>query len=97
MITKINPILKEIRKFIELAPKEVIVVDFHRFPYPTNFSYNLHKKFTELVYQELGDYALPTKDLQVGKGPSLNEIWARNKNLIICYADKATVRGNSSS
>ncbi|KAJ8910752.1 hypothetical protein NQ315_017209, partial [Exocentrus adspersus] len=93
-ITKIDPILKEIRKFVELAPKEIVVVDFHRFPFPSNFSYSLHKKFTDLLYAELGSYALPTKDLQVGKGPSLNEIWAKNKNLIICYPDKATIRAN---
>ncbi|KAJ8932874.1 hypothetical protein NQ314_014354 [Rhamnusium bicolor] len=92
-VIKIKHIFDEIKKFLQLAPKEIIVLDFHRFPYPTNFTYNLHKKFIDVVYEALGIHALPTKDLQVGKGPSLNEIWAKNKNLIICYADKATVIG----
>lgn len=92
-VTKFQPILKEIRKFVELAPKEIIVVDFHRFPYPTNFSYELHKKFINMVYSEIGEFALSSKDLQVGKGPTINEIWTRNKSLIISYADKSTVRG----
>ena len=86
-------IFKEIRKFVQLAPKEIIVVDFHRFPYPSTFNATLHEKFVSLVYDYLGDLALPPGGLQVGKGPTLNEIWAQNKNVIICYADKAVARG----
>ncbi|KAJ8982728.1 hypothetical protein NQ317_019519, partial [Molorchus minor] len=93
-IIKVQPVLREIRKFLELAPKEIIVIDFHRFPFPKNFSNDLHKKFISMVYEELGAFALPTKDLQWGKGPSLNEIWGKNKNLIIGYADKQTVSDN---
>lgn len=77
-----------------MAPKEIIILDFHRFPYPSNFNFTLHRKFIDILYEELGDLALPAEGLQVGKGPSFNEIWAQNKNLIICYADRATVRGN---
>ncbi|KYB29347.1 uncharacterized protein LOC663847 [Tribolium castaneum] len=93
-ITKVVQIFKEIRKFVQLAPKEIIVVDFHRFPYPSNFNSTLHEKFVSLVYDYLGDLALPPGGLQVGKGPTLNEIWAQNKNVIICYADKAIAREN---
>lgn len=90
---KVIPVFQQIRKFLQLAPKEIIVIDFHRFPYPSNFNLTLHEKFVSLVYDYLGDVALPPGGLQVGKGPTLNEIWAQNKNLIICYADKIVARG----
>lgn len=93
-ITRIEPIFQQIRKFVQLAPKEVIVVDFHRFPYPSNFNSTLHNKFVALLNEHLGDLALAPGGLQVGKGPSLNEIWAQNKNLILCYAEKGIARGS---
>ncbi|XP_049820992.1 PI-PLC X domain-containing protein 1 isoform X2 [Aethina tumida] len=94
-VTKVLPLFREIRKFLEFAPKEVIILDFHRFPYPSKFNYTLHKNFANLLYQELGDLALAPESLQEGKGPSMNEIWARNKNLIICYSDRTTVSENN--
>ncbi|CAH0553027.1 unnamed protein product [Brassicogethes aeneus] len=94
-VTKVLPLFREIRKFLEFAPKEIVILDFHRFPYPSNFNYTLHKNFANLVYQELGDLALAPESLQEGKGPAMNEIWARNKNLIICYSDRTTVSENN--
>ncbi|CAH1975290.1 unnamed protein product [Acanthoscelides obtectus] len=93
-VTRIGPILQEIRKFLELAPKEIVVVDFHRFPYPTNFSHEIHRQFVDILYKELGQFALPSWQLQSGEGPTLNDIWARNRNLIICYAEREIVRDN---
>ncbi|VEN57172.1 unnamed protein product, partial [Callosobruchus maculatus] len=91
-VTKIIPILHEIRKFMELAPKEVVVVDFHRFPYPTNFTSAMHREFVHILRTELGRYILPGYEMQAGKGPSLDDIWRRRRRLIICYADRDTVR-----
>ncbi|XP_066250278.1 PI-PLC X domain-containing protein 1-like [Euwallacea similis] len=90
-VTKIEPILEEIRKFAELAPQEVIFVDFHRFPFPTNFSRALHNRFTEILHAYLGDFAVIPSGLQAGSGPTLNEIWSQNKSIIISYADRSTV------
>ncbi|CAH1183234.1 unnamed protein product [Phaedon cochleariae] len=93
-VTKILPLLQDIKKFLQQAPKEIVVLDFHRFPFPTNFSLSLHRKFVDLIYSELGAFAVPSVDMEIGKGPTLNDIWKKNKNLIICYADKTTVREN---
>nr|CAI5817787.1 unnamed protein product [Callosobruchus analis] len=93
-VTKIVPILQEIRKFLELAPKEVVVVDFHRFPYPTNFTSAMHQEFVDILFKEFRLSVLPSSPLEIDKGPSLNEIWHRTRHLIICYADRATVRDN---
>ncbi|KAJ8935528.1 hypothetical protein NQ318_010215 [Aromia moschata] len=78
-LTEAIPIFREIKKFVELAPQEIIFMDFHRFPVPTNFTDSLHENFTNILYEELGAYALPRTDLESGKGPSLNDIWAKNK------------------
>ncbi|KAH1022877.1 uncharacterized protein LOC109533236 isoform X2 [Dendroctonus ponderosae] len=90
-VTRIEPILREIRKFVQLAPQEVLFVDFHRFPFPRNFSQDLHRQFTELVYQHLGEHVVNPAGLQAGSGPTLNEIWSQNRSVVVSYADRATV------
>lgn len=87
-LAKLQPVLHEIRRFAEMAPKEVIIVDFHRFPYPTQFTINMHMDLVELIKSELGHLALPPGGLQAGKGPTFNEIWHQNKTLIICYGKR---------
>ncbi|KRT81974.1 hypothetical protein AMK59_6101 [Oryctes borbonicus] len=87
-LSKLEPHLRLIRRFLELAPKEVVIIDFHRFPYPTNFSDSTHRKLIEILDRELGHLALPPSGLQVGKGPTFNEIWQHNKSLIICYGNR---------
>lgn len=94
-ISKLEPHLRTIRHFLELAPKEIVIVDFHRFPYPTAFNNSTHRKLIEIVQRELGSFALPPSGLQVGKGPTLNEIWQYNKSLIICYGQRQIAKGNS--
>lgn len=90
------PALQEIKQFLELAPKEIIVLDFHRFPFPSNFAYGHHKKLHELLKDQFEDLALAPNGLQAGKGPTLNEIWHQNKNLIICYGKLEIARGKFS-
>lgn len=93
-IQHLIPLLQVIRKFIQLAPREVIILDFHRFPYPsTKFDFDIHEKLYQIVRQELGTYVLPPSGLQAGKGPTMNEIWQQNKNIIICYGQIEVARG----
>ncbi|KAF5301496.1 hypothetical protein FQR65_LT08799 [Abscondita terminalis] len=93
-ITKLLPVLREIRKFSELAPREIIILDFHRFPYPSEFSVNLHDSLIRLLYNELYDLALFPGGLQIGNGPTFNEIWSRNKSIIVCYNNKEITSGH---
>lgn len=93
-VTKIEPILQEIKKFVELAPQEIIIVDFHRFPFPSNFSKELHNQLTDLVDDYLGNHVLHPTGLQMGSGPTLNEIWSQNKSIIVCYADRPTINNS---
>lgn len=81
---------------MQLAPNEIIIIDFHRFPYPSNFNVTLHDRFVAIIERELGDLAVPASlaggGLRVDNkgGPTLGEIWAQNKNFIISYGDKVT-------
>lgn len=91
-IVPLGPVLKQIRKFLELAPQEVVILDFHRFPYPSAFANDLHHKLVSVIEKELGHTALPPSGIQT-RGPTLNEIWSQNKSLIICYANRDIARG----
>ncbi|KAG5900529.1 hypothetical protein JTB14_022836 [Gonioctena quinquepunctata] len=93
-VTKVGPLFQQIKKFLQLSPKDIVIIDFHRFPYPSNFTTSLHKQFIDLVYKELGEHVLPSTGMESGKGPTLNEIWRTNKNLIISYGEKNIVKDN---
>lgn len=94
-ITPLLPVLQEIRKFIELSPKEIIIVDFHRFPFPSQFGHDLHRRLHTLIRDQFEDIALLPNGLQAGKGPTINEIWNQKKNIIVCYGKLEIARGKS--
>lgn len=91
-ITPLVPVLRQIRKFAEMAPNEVVLVDFHRFPYPVDFSQELHEQLLEIVYEELGQFAVE-RSSYAGSGPTFRELWEQNKTLIISYAERNIAQG----
>ncbi|XP_030747694.1 uncharacterized protein LOC115876150 [Sitophilus oryzae] len=93
-VAKVEPILRQIKKFAELAPREVIIVDIHRFPFPRNFTRQMHQKFTRMLDDILGVHVLSPHGYQREGGPSFNEIWAQNKSIIISYADSLVSNSN---
>lgn len=65
--------LKEVREFIDVSEKEIVVLDFHRF---VNLSKNCAYDYTQLKQQiasELASYCLPASE---GQHRSLSDIWA---------------------
>lgn len=78
-ITPLRPILQQIKKFLELT-QEIVVVDFHRFPYPLDFGEDLHAELINMIHEELGEFAL-------AKNEKLDfaSLWNSNKRLIIAY------------
>lgn len=90
-VSKLEPVLQEIRKFAELAPREVVVVDFHRFPYPAKFTDTMHGDLVRIIERELGHLAYPS-DWTAG-GPMLEEIWRSNRNIIVCYGKREVSDG----
>lgn len=88
-ITPLKPVLKQIRKFVELT-EEVVIIDFHRFPYPTEFGGELHESLTDLIFEELGEFAFARGNYGK-KGVSFRELWNEKKRLIISYNDDASL------
>lgn len=90
-ITPLRPVLQQIRKFLELTD-EIVIVDFHRFPYPTEFTQDIHNMLLDIIYEELGEYASLRTDYS-GVAPFFFEVWDVGKQVIISYADNDAVKG----
>lgn len=71
----INESLSNIRKFVELHPKEIIILDVKLTKTEPQIVYN----FIDLVFSELENYLLP-KD--IGDHLTYQEIIARKKNIV---------------
>lgn len=73
------------------ATREVVVLDFHRFP--VGFSQNqqrnrkTHADLVAALVAGLGDWMVP---FSVGTSVTMNDLWALNKTLIVAYADEWT-------
>jgi hypothetical protein len=77
--------------FIFLATRELVVLDFHRFP--VGFSQNVrknretHAELVSLLQAELGEFMVPSN---VGVSANLSYLWSINRTLIVTYADDYT-------
>jgi hypothetical protein len=60
-ITALQPILKDIRRFLLLSPGEVVILDFHRFPigFTSAFQHGAirHRRLATMIRDELGSLA----------------------------------------
>ncbi|CAG2102840.1 unnamed protein product [Medioppia subpectinata] len=86
----LDSVLLQVRRFVELAPKEVLVIDFHRFEKGFNkdeISQRLlrrhHRKVLALILKHLSAYLVPQT---MGLHSTLNELIANNKRVIVGYA-----------
>ncbi|KAK9874558.1 hypothetical protein WA026_005393 [Henosepilachna vigintioctopunctata] len=87
-VKKLEIVYRQIKEFITRSPSEIIVLDFHRFPYPTQWSHELHEKFIKYTLDYFGDYVLPKNNNDGPKGPTLEQIWNSKKNIILAYGEK---------
>lgn len=90
-ITPLRPVLQQIRKFVEVTD-EIVIVDFHRFPYPTDFSKEIHEMLLEMIYEELGQF-VALKSVYSGAAPFFSELWNTNQQVIISYAANEYCKG----
>ncbi|CAG2174113.1 unnamed protein product, partial [Oppiella nova] len=86
----LDSVLLQVRRFIDMAPKEVVVIDFHRFEKGFNkdeISQQLirrhHRKVYSLIAKHLRDYLVPQN---MGLHSTLNQLIAKNKRIIIGYS-----------
>lgn len=89
-VKKLDIIYSQIKEFIKKSPGEVLIIDFHRFPFPSIWDKKLHHKFINYTLEQLGDYAYSKGDLEekTSRGPTMDEIWKAGKNIIFTYAEK---------
>ena len=85
----LQSVLTQVKKFIELAPKEIVVLDFHRFEKGFNKDEDSpqliqrhHRKVMALILKHLKEYIVPQ---QMGLNSTLNELIAKNKRVVIGY------------
>ena len=72
--------------FLSLATKEVVVLDFHRFPIGFNppRGREIHNQLVQLLEQELGSFMVPADQRF---DVTLDTLWTLNKTLVVAYAD----------
>ncbi|XP_044757278.1 PI-PLC X domain-containing protein 2-like [Coccinella septempunctata] len=89
-VKKLDIIYSQIKEFVEKSPGEVLIIDFHRFPFPSVWDVELHHKFINYTLDQLGDYAYSKNGLQghVSRGPTMGDIWKAGKNILFTYAEK---------
>jgi len=85
---KINPLatlVDDVKLFMQ-GSREVVIIDFHRFPKGFDEPES-HAKLVEYVERELGEYMAPSN---IGAHVTLDQLWAINKTLIVAYAHGTT-------
>ncbi|KAK9874555.1 hypothetical protein WA026_005391 [Henosepilachna vigintioctopunctata] len=86
-VQRVERVFDEIKKFLAKSPKEILIIDFHRFPRPKKWLDHLHEMFIHYTYNELGSIAYVRNSSVHPEGPTLNEIWAARKNIIFAHAE----------
>lgn len=98
--TSLDDVIAQVKLFLRLTSKEIVVIDFHRFTVGfgdhssrpaesrtiEGSTRDLHAQVIELLFAELGEYIVPS---YLGLNGPLNEYVSANKRLIVCYAARA--------
>ncbi|KYB29346.1 PI-PLC X domain-containing protein 1-like Protein [Tribolium castaneum] len=92
--TELVPELQSVAKFLQKSPKEVVVLDFHRFPHPKDFLEGHHLELLRVVRDIFGDLIYPYSRFMHPKGPKLREFWQSQKRVIISYRQDYFIRRN---
>lgn len=82
------PILRQIKQFLNQAPREVVVMDLHRFPLGFSGRHARHNRLVALLERELRAVATEFH----GQHPSLDTLWHQGGQLIIAYGDNEVAK-----
>lgn len=89
-LTSLSAIIKDVRNFLNVARGEIVIMDFHRFPVGFDGRPGRHRLLAMVLQREFEGLILKYDAGIESLGPTLNDIWATGKRLIICYNDKRT-------
>ncbi|KAF4533074.1 hypothetical protein B566_EDAN002637, partial [Ephemera danica] len=94
-VTALQPILRDVRRFLLLSPGEVVILDFHRFPVGFSKSWQRstvrHRRLATMIRDELGDLAAKCTP---NGSPRLNDLWSNDKRLVVMHAERGEVHVN---
>jgi len=86
---RLNPLsnlIDDVAAFLQTS-REVLVVDFHRFPKGFDSHPEAHGLLVEYLHRHWGDWMA---SINVGADVTVDKLWASNKTLIVAYADYDT-------
>ncbi|KAK9874559.1 hypothetical protein WA026_005394 [Henosepilachna vigintioctopunctata] len=92
--TPLDDELDHVANFLRKSPKEVVVLDFHAFNNPVNFTISNHKIVLDLVRKKLGNFIYPRHEMHYDEGPTLDEVWSTGGRVIISYNRRHIVNEN---
>jgi len=84
----LSSLINDVRKFAE-ETREIVILDFHRFPVGFDGRRDRHAQLVEYVNGELERFTVPSS---FWPNATPNEIWAANKSIIISYSDTRTAQ-----
>ncbi|XP_063930654.1 PI-PLC X domain-containing protein 1-like isoform X2 [Zophobas morio] len=90
--TELLPELQSAATFIRKSPKEVIILDFHRFPYPNDFKIQYHNEVVRMIQSVFGDLIYPFYRMTHTRGPKLKEFWLTKQRVVIAHRNKEMSR-----
>jgi hypothetical protein len=91
--TELVPELERAVNFLKKSPKEVVVLNFHQFPYPSDFLISHHLEVLDVIATIFGELIYPLPRLMHRRGPKLKEFWQSGKRVIVSYRNANVVRG----
>ena len=76
--------IADVRKFLQKT-KEIVFMDFHRFPHGFRGQKNnkIHKKLIKYLKEELHEFLAPD---WLGRDSTPNDLWHLNRTLVLSYA-----------
>ncbi|CAH1374041.1 unnamed protein product [Tenebrio molitor] len=93
--TELVPELERAVNFLKKSPKEVVVLNFHQFPYPSDFLISHHLEVLDVIATIFGELIYPLPRLMHRRGPKLKEFWQSGKRVIVSYRNANVVKETS--
>lgn len=90
--TELIPELQSVANFLKKSPKEVVVLNFYRFPHPKYFSENKHLEILRIIRDIFGDLIYPYSRYMHRQGPKLSDFWQKQQRVVISYRQDNLVR-----
>lgn len=92
----LESIILQVKQFIEIATKEIVIIDLHRFEKGFNIKESSpamirrrHRKVVALILRHLKEYLVPFK---MRHKFTINELISKNKRIIVGYASNDYIK-----